>query len=58
MTIILTFLFILAVITNILAIIFSIKSAKRKAHYTILQIKVLRQFRDKLEKLRNDNRNR
>lgn len=52
MTIFIIILFIVAIITNLLDIVFSIKSAKRKAHYTLLEIKALRQVRDKLERLK------
>lgn len=58
MTIFIIILFIAAIITNLLDIVFSVKSANRKAHYTMLEIKALRQVRDKLERLRNDNSNR
>lgn len=44
-------LFVLVVISNIISAISYIKSANRKAHYTMIEIKALRQVRDKLEKL-------
>lgn len=44
-------LFVLAIISNIVDALFYIKSANRKAHYTMLEIKALRQVRDKLESL-------
>lgn len=54
MAIFIIILFIVAIITNLLDIVFSIKSVKRKAHYTLLEIKALRQVRDKLERLKNE----
>lgn len=44
-------LFGLAIISNIASVIFYIKSANRKAHYTMIEIKALRQVRDHIEKL-------
>ena len=44
-------LFILAIISNFVSALFYIKSANRKAHYTMLEIKALRQVRDQIEKL-------
>ena len=44
-------LFILAIVSNIVSAIFYIKSANRKAHYTMIEIKALRQVRDQIEKL-------
>ena len=44
-------LFVLAIVSNIVSAIFYIKSANRKAHYTMIEIKALRQVRDKIEKL-------
>ena len=44
-------LFILAIVSNIVSAIFYIKSANRKAHYTMIEIKALRQVRDRIEKL-------
>lgn len=48
---ILYILFVLAIISSIVDTISSIKSTNRKAHYTMLEIKALRQVRDKLENL-------
>ena len=48
---ILYILFVLAIISSIVDAISNIKSANRKAHYTMLEIKALRQVRDKLENL-------
>lgn len=44
-------LFVLAIVSNIVSAIFYIKSANRKAHYTMIEIKALKQVRDKIEKL-------
>ena len=44
-------LFVLAIVSNIVGAIFYIKSANRKAHYTMIEIKALRQVRDQIEKL-------
>ena len=44
-------LFVLAIISYIVSSIFYIKSANRKAHYTMLEIKALRQVRDQIERL-------
>lgn len=44
-------LFVLAIVSNIVSAIFYIKSANRKAHYTMIEIKALRQVRDQIEKL-------
>ena len=44
-------LFILAIVSNIVSAIFYIKSANRKAHYTMIEIKALRQVRDQIEKI-------
>ena len=44
-------LFVLVIISNIVSALSYIKSADRKAHYTMLEIKALRQVRDKLERL-------
>lgn len=44
-------LFVLAIVSNIVSAIFYIKSANRKAHYTMIEIKALRQVRDHIEKL-------
>lgn len=49
--ILLCILFVLAIISNIVSALFYIKSANRKARYTMLEIKGLRQVRDKLEKI-------
>lgn len=49
--ILLCILFVLAIISNIVSALFYIKSANRKAHYTKLEIKALRQVRYKLENL-------
>lgn len=51
MIILLYILFILAIISNTISALFYIKSANRKAHYTMIEIKALRQVRDKLERL-------
>lgn len=51
MIILLYILFVLAIISNIVSAIFYIKSANRKAHYTMIEIKALRQVRDQIEKL-------
>ena len=42
-------LFILVIISNIVSALFYIKSANRKAHCTMLEIKALRQVRDQIE---------
>lgn len=49
--ILLCILFVLAITSSIVDTIFNIKSINRKAHYTMLEIKALRQVRDKLENL-------
>ena len=51
MIILLYILFILAIISNFVSALFYIKSANRKAHYTLIEIKALRQVRNKLERL-------
>lgn len=51
MIILLYIIFILAIISNFVSALFYIKSANRKAHYTLIEIKALRQVRNKLEKL-------
>lgn len=51
MIILLYILFILAIISNFVSALFYIKSASRKAHYTLIEIKALRQVRNKLERL-------
>ena len=51
MIIISCILFVLAIISNIVSALFYIKSANRKVHCTMLEIKALRQVRDKLERL-------
>ena len=51
MIILLYVLFILAIVSNIASAIFYIKNANRKAHYTMIEIKALRQVRDQIEKL-------
>ena len=51
MIILLYILFVLAIISNIVSALFYIKNANRKAHYTMIEIKALRQVRDKLERL-------
>ena len=51
MIILLYILFVLAIISNTISAIFYVKSANRKAHYTMIEIKALRQLRDKLENL-------
>ena len=45
-------LFVLAIISNIVSALFYVKSANRKAHYTMIEIKALRQVRDQIEKLK------
>lgn len=37
--------------SNVISAIFNIKSTNRKARYTMIEIKALRQVRDKLENL-------
>lgn len=44
-------LFVLAIISNTISTLFYIKSVNRKARYTMIEIKALRQLRDKLENL-------
>lgn len=44
-------LFVLAIISNIVSALCHIKSANRKAHYTMLEIKALRQVRDQIKRL-------
>ena len=44
-------LFVLAIISSTVSALFYIKSANRKAHYTMLEIKALRQVRDQIERL-------
>ena len=51
MIILLYIIFVLAIVSNIVSAIFYIKSANRKAHYTMIEIKALRQVRDQIEKL-------
>ena len=51
MIILLCILFVLAIISNIISALSYIKSANRKAHYTMLEIKALRQVRDQIERL-------
>ena len=51
MIILLYILFVLAIISNVVSALFYIKSANRKAHYTMLEIKALRQVREKIERL-------
>ena len=51
MIILLYILFVLAIISNIVSSVFYIKSANRKAHYTMLDIKALRQVRDQIKRL-------
>ena len=51
MIILLCILFVLAIISNFVSALSYIKSANRKAHYTMLEIKALRQVRDQIEKL-------
>lgn len=51
MIILLYIIFILAIISNFVSALFYIKSANRKARYTMIEIKALRQLRDKLENL-------
>ena len=51
MIILLNILFVLVIISNIVSALFYIKSANRKEHYTMLEIKALRQVRDQIEKL-------
>lgn len=49
--ILLCILFVLAIISNIVSALFYIRIANRKAHYTMLEIKALRQVRDQIERL-------
>ena len=51
MIILLYILFVLAIVSNFVSALFYVKSANRKAHYTLIEIKALRQVRDKLERL-------
>ena len=51
MIILLYILFVLAIISNTISAVFYIKSANRKARYTMIEIKALRQVRDQIEKL-------
>lgn len=51
MIILLYILFVFAIISNTISALFYVKSANRKARYTMIEIKALRQLRDKLEKL-------
>ena len=51
MIILLYILFVFAIISNIVSSVSYIKSANRKAHYTMVEIKALRQVRDQIEKL-------
>ena len=51
MIILLYILFVFAIISNTISAISYIKSANRKAHYTMIEIKALRQLRNKIEKL-------
>ena len=51
MIILLCVLFVLEIISNIVSAIFYIKSANRKARYTMIEIKALRHIRDQLERL-------
>lgn len=51
MIILLFIIFILAIISNIASTVSYIKSANRKAHYTLIEIKALRQVRDQIERL-------
>lgn len=51
MIILLYVLLVLAIISNIGSAISYTKSANRKARYTMIEIKALRQVRDKLENL-------
>lgn len=44
-------LFVLAIISSTASALFYIKSANRKAHYTMLEIKALRQVRDQIKRL-------
>lgn len=44
-------LFVLAIISNIVSALSYLKSANRKAHYTMLEIKALRQVRDQIKRL-------
>lgn len=51
MIILLCILFVLSIISNIISALSYIKSANKKAHYTMLEIKALRQVRDQIERL-------
>lgn len=51
MIILLYILFVFAIISNTISALFYIKSANRKARYTMIEIKALRQLRNKIENL-------
>ena len=51
MIILLYIIFVLAIVSNIASALFYVKSANRKAHYTLIEIKALRQVREKIERL-------
>ena len=51
MIILLYILFVFAIVSNIVSSVSYIKSANRKANYTMIEIKALRQVRDQIEKL-------
>ena len=51
MIILLCILFVLAIISNIVSALFYIKSVDRKAHYTMIEIKALRQVRNQIKSL-------
>ena len=48
-------LVILAIVADVVSTVSYIKSANRKAHYTLTEIKAIRQLRDTLEKYVNGN---
>ena len=51
MIILLYILFVFAIISNTISALFYVKSANRKARYTMIEIKALRQVRNKIENL-------
>ena len=51
MIILLYILFVFVIISNIVSSVSYIKNANRKANYTMIEIKALRQVRDQIEKL-------
>lgn len=51
MIILLYILFVFAIVSNTISAVFYIKSTNRKAHYTMIEIKALRQVRDQIKRL-------